>query len=58
MHNVIYHRAARRHPQIYRIHQEFRAPEEDLVFTRQDLAKLAKAILSGLQQRPGTNAGH
>lgn len=33
-------------------------PEEDLVFTRQDLGKLAKVILSGLQQRPGTNAGH
>ena len=33
-------------------------PEEDLVFTRQDLGKLAKMILSGLQQRPGTNAGH
>ena len=27
-------------------------PEEDRVFTGRDLAKLAKAILSGLQQRP------
>ena len=26
------------------------APEHDLVFTRQDLSKLAKAILSGLDQ--------
>lgn len=33
-------------------------PEEDLVFTRQDLGKLAKAILSGLQRRPDTNTGH
>lgn len=32
-------------------------PEEDLVFTRQDLEKLAKAILSGLQRRPDTNTG-
>lgn len=32
--------------------------EQGLVFNRQELEKLAKVILSSLQQRPDTNAGH